>query len=98
MQDQTKQTTEIAGRFYLTQVLGVGGTATVYRAEDTELGVPRAIKLITVQGEAARRVLSERLRAEARAMARLAHPNILRIYDVGGAEGEGGQSRFRLYG
>jgi tRNA A-37 threonylcarbamoyl transferase component Bud32 len=72
------------GRFVLKSVLGEGATATVWRARDTRLGVDRAIKLVRpLANEQARR----RARAEARTMAQIEHPNILRIYDVG-REGE----------
>ncbi|MES2640119.1 MAG: serine/threonine-protein kinase [Myxococcota bacterium] len=79
--------TELAGRYRLGDVLGTGGTSTVYRATDTTLGVERAVKVLRGEGEGvdAQRA---RLRAEARAMARVTHPNILRVYDVGTDEGQ----------
>ena len=62
--------------------------ATVYRAWDTILDVPRAIKLLEAAPET-RRAWRARLRAEARAMARLSrHPNVLRIYDIGEEAGQ----------
>lgn len=78
---------EIAGRYSLGEVLGTGGTATVYRATDTALGVERAVKVLRGDGTGidAQR---GRLRSEARAMARVTHPNILRVYDVGHADGQ----------
>ncbi|MDP2309005.1 MAG: protein kinase [Pseudomonadota bacterium] len=77
---------ELAGRYLLGDVLGTGGTSTVYRAMDATLGVERAVKVLRGEGEGidAQRA---RLRAEARAMARVTHPNILRVYDVGTDEG-----------
>ena len=71
----------IGDRYQLDSVLGEGGCAVVYRAHDQVLDVPRAVKLLTSLGprrEAAR----ERLHAEARAMALLEHPHVLRVYDV----------------
>ena len=71
------------GRYRLDEELGSGGAATVYRAWDTALGVPRAVKLL--HAEPSDEELSERSRmlAEARAMAKLDHANVLRVYDIG---------------
>jgi hypothetical protein len=78
----------LSDRFRLTHTLGAGGAATVFAAEDTLLGVQRAVKVLHGTGSQARRTqLRRRLRAEARAMAGLAHPNILAVHDVG-SEGE----------
>ena len=74
---------EIAGgRYRVEAVLGRGGTATVYRVQDTILDVPRAVKILSGSSQV-RRALRRRLYAEAKAMARLDHPNILRLYDIG---------------
>jgi tRNA A-37 threonylcarbamoyl transferase component Bud32 len=70
------------GRYVLQHPLGAGGVATVWKARDTALGVERAIKLLEV-APAARESLRSRLQQEARIMARLAHPNVLRVVDVG---------------
>ena len=78
--------TLLAGRFELLRELGVGGTATVWEVEDAELGVRRAVKILTAGRPQRRKALRKRLRAEARAMARLAHPNVLTIYDVSSTE------------
>lgn len=61
--------------------------ARVFRARDTSLEVDRAVKLIPATGDRVR-ALARRLAVEARAMARLDHPNILAVYDIG--EGEQG--------
>lgn len=74
------------GRYRIEQVLGTGGTATVYRCLDTRLGVKRAIKRL--RPEAVRRGLGGRLETEARAMARVRHPNILAVHDVGVDDGQ----------
>ncbi len=77
-----------SGRYLLGAVLGEGGMALVCRATDTELGVERAVKLVFHNsGGTSRESVRRRLRAEARAMARLRHPNVLGIHDVGHEEG-----------
>ena len=79
----TTETSLADGRYQLCDALGAGGTASVWRATDTSLGVERAIKLLDHDGGGSSR-LRDRLKAEARAMARLSdHPNILRVYDIG---------------
>jgi tRNA A-37 threonylcarbamoyl transferase component Bud32 len=70
------------GRFKLLATLGAGGFATVYRAEDTELDRQVAIKLLHPH-LSANLAFVRRFRAEARAIARLRHPHIVTIYEVG---------------
>ncbi len=67
------------GRYVLGEVLGEGGMGTVYRARDPELGRDVALKVVASRPGKSR----DRLLAEARAMAKLEHPNVLPIYDVG---------------
>jgi len=69
------------GRFRILSRIGSGGFATVYRAEDSELGREVAVKILhphLTQDED----FIRRFHAEARAAARLRHPNIVRIYDA----------------
>jgi hypothetical protein len=75
-------------RFVITGVVGRGGWGTVYRAEDTELQRSVAIKVLTPSSGSADATLAlgARLRAEARAMAKLAHPNVVTLHDVGTLE------------
>src|SRR5688572_24518883 len=63
--------------------LGAGGMGEVYRARDIRLDRTVAIKLLPseVVNAPGRRV--ERFRHEARAIARIAHPNICTLHDVG---------------
>jgi serine/threonine protein kinase len=70
------------GRYRLIEVIGSGGMATVYRAFDARLQVPRAIKIL-LPALANRERLRARFEAEARTMALLEHRNIVRVYDVG---------------
>ena len=69
------------GRYELISPLGEGGMAIVYRAKDHTLGVDRAIKVLHphVAEKASAR---GRFFDEARALARLEHPNVVAIQDV----------------
>ena len=73
--------TLFAGRYRLEERLGGGGMADVWAAEDVELGRPVALKRIAPQAD------PERFRREARAVAALSHPNIMRLFDYGEADG-----------
>ncbi|MCX5747822.1 MAG: serine/threonine-protein kinase, partial [Proteobacteria bacterium] len=66
--------------------IGEGGMATVYRARDRELRREVALKVLFPH-LARRDEIVRRFQREARAAAGLEHENILRIYDVGGANG-----------
>jgi serine/threonine-protein kinase len=77
---------DVLGRYELVEEIGEGGMATVFRARDRELRRDVAIKVMFPH-LAKREETVRRFQREARAAAGLEHPNILRIYDVGG-EGE----------
>src|SRR4051794_3811473 len=70
------------GPYIVESVIGSGGMGTVYRGRDSRLLRPVAIKIIQPQhcGSDVRR---RRFEIEARSAARVAHPNIVAIYDVG---------------
>jgi WD40 repeat protein len=70
------------GRLNLQRVLGMGGFAVVYLAEDTALGRAVAVKLPLPELLFTPRV-RERFLREARVVAQLHHPNILPIFDIG---------------
>ena len=70
------------GRYRLESILGRGGMAEVFRAEDTRLGRPVAVKVILAD-HAADPSFVERFLREARLVASLEHPNILPVYDFG---------------
>lgn len=75
------------GRYTVLTRLGAGGMGVVYAAYDSDLDRKIALKLVRGQ-------LSEspehraRIRREAQAMARLSHPNVVQVYEVGEHEGE----------
>jgi predicted Ser/Thr protein kinase len=73
------------GKYKLERMLGAGGMGVVWAATDPDLERPVAIKLLRVaDGSETQRT---RLLREARAMARLKHPNVLTVYEVGTAAG-----------
>jgi serine/threonine-protein kinase len=74
------------GRYKILKRLGTGGMATVYLAEDQELGRRIAIKILNSK-HASDKQFVERFRREASSAAGLSHPNIVQIYDRGNAEG-----------
>ena len=74
------------GRYKVLKKLGSGGMATVYLAEDQELGRRVAIKILNAK-HASDEQFVERFRREASSAAGLSHPNIVQIYDRGKAEG-----------
>jgi serine/threonine protein kinase/predicted ATPase len=78
---------ERIGPYRLDEPLGHGGMGTVWRAWDDRLKRQVAIKQVRADAKVSH--LSERLRREARAAARLSHPAIVQVYDiVEGADGE----------
>jgi serine/threonine protein kinase len=72
----------IAGRYDLEELVGTGGMSTVWRARDRLLDRNVALKILHARyGDDDEYV--ERFRREARAVARLAHPNIVTVIDRG---------------
>jgi tRNA A-37 threonylcarbamoyl transferase component Bud32 len=74
--------TMIAGRYRLDAVIGRGGMSTVYRAFDTVLERPVAIKLMHREIATDSDQL-ERFRREARSVAQLNHPHVVSVIDAG---------------
>ena len=75
------------GEYELRQELGRGGMGVVYRAFQASLQRTVALKMIPNAAFAASQDLA-RLRAEALAAARLSHPNIVPVYEVGEHNGQ----------
>jgi tetratricopeptide (TPR) repeat protein len=74
---------ETVSKYVLQGLLGQGGMGVVYAAHDPDLNRPVAIKLLHTESEHAAAPLRQRLLREAQAMARLSHPNVVSVYEVG---------------
>jgi serine/threonine-protein kinase len=73
------------GRYRIERLLGSGSMGNVYLAHDSDLDRPVAVKTLrdlALDAEM-REVFLSRFKNEARAAARLQHPNIVQIFDVG---------------
>jgi serine/threonine protein kinase len=75
----TSRSTPLDPRYEVQEEIGRGGVGVVFRVFDHLLGRHVAMKVLRVPGDA--RAL-QALRAEARTIARLDHPNIVPVYDV----------------
>lgn len=70
------------GRYEVREALGEGGMGVVYSAWDETLGRAVALKLLSAKsGKADRR--RTRMMREAQALAKLSHPNVVQVYEVG---------------
>jgi eukaryotic-like serine/threonine-protein kinase len=78
--------TTLGGRYTLESRIGSGGMSTVYRAHDETLERFVAIKVMNREVATDSDQL-ERFRREARAVARLSHPNIVHVIDAGEDDG-----------
>src|SRR5262249_39510455 len=72
----------LIGRYEVDYLLGTGGLGVVYAAHDPELGRRVALKLLKINARDGGSG-QERLVREARALARISHPNVVAVYDVG---------------
>ncbi|MDQ3297575.1 MAG: protein kinase, partial [Myxococcota bacterium] len=70
------------GRYSVLASLGAGGMGVVYAAYDPELDRKIAVKVLRHARA------GDQLRDEARAIAKLAHPNVVAVHDVGRADGD----------
>jgi serine/threonine protein kinase/tetratricopeptide (TPR) repeat protein len=74
------------GRYTVTGTLGEGGMGIVYAARDERLG--RAVAIKTIKAALAEPMARERLLREARTAARVNHPAICQLYEIGEHDGE----------
>ena len=74
------------GRFRIVRELGRGGMGVVYEALQTQINRPVAIKVI-LAGEFAQTAELRRFQVEAESVARLDHPNIVPVFEVGEERG-----------
>ncbi len=72
----------LGGRYRLEHVAGHGGMATVFVAHDSKLDRKVAIKLLARRRDASG-VLNKRFLREARAEAKIVHPNVVSVHDYG---------------
>jgi serine/threonine-protein kinase len=75
------------GRYLLLDLLGEGGMGMVFKAYDPELGRAIALKLLQTADEGSSHQ-HDRLLREAQALARLQHPNVIAVHDVGSFRGQ----------
>ncbi|NUP05392.1 MAG: protein kinase [Polyangiaceae bacterium] len=71
------------GRYVVAEKIGAGTSGVVYRARDPELGRDVALKVLREDTTADIAGARRRLMREAKAMARLSHPNVVAVYDAG---------------
>ena len=82
----TLRSGETIGAYRVVRPLGKGGMGAVYEVEHLELGTRVALKVFAREhGDVVS--LRRRFRTEGMALARLRHPNLLRVYDLGEDEG-----------
>ena len=76
----------VAGRYEILEVLGEGGMGAVYKAKDRELD--RLVALKVIRPELARNPdILQRFKQEILLSSKITHRNVVRIYDLGDAEG-----------
>ncbi len=81
---------QVLGRYKILEQLGVGGMAAVFKAYDTRLERDVAIKVLRTEQfpPAILERIQKRFEREAKALARLSHPNIVNVHDFGDYEGQ----------
>ncbi|MEV7246502.1 serine/threonine-protein kinase [Streptomyces sp. NPDC093248] len=82
---EPSQASRLAGRYELGEHLGAGGAADVYRATDLRLSRPVAVKVFRPGASTG---LKDRFEDEALVLARLHHPGLVTVFDVGRHDGQ----------
>jgi serine/threonine protein kinase len=72
----------VLGKYRITRQIGRGGMATIFAAENVDIGKAVAVKVLS-RDLADSRTVTERFLREARAAAKLTSPHICEVYDVG---------------
>ncbi len=78
----------LGGRYTLLSLLGKGGMASVYRARDERLERDVAVKVLSTDGKTDP-TYAARFQQEAKLSARLRHPGLVEVFDVGVSDQEG---------
>ena len=78
----------VVGSYRVVRALGTGGMGAVYEVEHVTLGVRYALKTFTLEKGHAE-LFRKRFLAEGRLLARLHHPNLVRVFDLAWAEETG---------
>ena len=81
LRDIAEQPDLSGSRYSIVREIGRGGMGIVYEAEDRELGRHVALKVLAL--DVSSPAMAERMRAEAQTIARLEHPGIVPVHDVG---------------
>jgi serine/threonine protein kinase/tetratricopeptide (TPR) repeat protein len=83
--ERIRERGEKVGRYVVLDTIGRGGMGVVYSAWDPQLDRRIALKLVALAGEGDVEVETQRARLlrEAQALARLEHPNVVKVHDVG---------------
>jgi hypothetical protein len=78
---RTLEIGSVLGKCLLTELVGQGASGVVYRALHKTLNIPVAVKVLQIEGGGVDPAVVLQFRAEARLLARLSHPNIVRVLD-----------------
>ncbi|MGB1015451.1 MAG: protein kinase domain-containing protein, partial [Nannocystaceae bacterium] len=76
------------GRFNVLRLLGHGGMGAVYACYDEALDRKIAVKILHLESSRDRELASARLVREGQALARLSHPNVVTVHEVGRSDEE----------